>query len=638
MYLLKVIPSSYIPLPAPQSLTYFFATDIEPGGLVLVPVGKRKAIGVVESSENMEGQKMNLRKSEFELRPVLEIISTNQILNKQQLELAKWIQKYYWSPIGAVIKAMIPEKIKNYKAGESGQNTIKNSQKLILVPELSQIEDAVKKAEKQYPGRKISILHGKLTDKKHLEAWQEIRNCESEIIIGSRLALFAPFQNLAEIIIKNEHSASYKAQKNPRIHARETAIKLAGLWQADIIFESNTPSIETYWNITQNKNNLKLATGNSDNKIPNYKLPIASLIDLKTELKDGNFSIFSRKLQEEIELTLNNKKQIILFINRRGSSTVLMCRDCGHVPKCPDCDVPMVYHLSPIQFVCHHCGHSEIPPVLCPNCLGTRIKFFGTGAQKVEMEFKKLFPAAKAARLDSDVAKNSRLTRSSTPYEELNSQSTEQQIIENFKNKNIQVLIGTQMIFNKNIPQIPLVAMMLADTLIHLPDFRSNERNFQIISQLKKMAAENFLLQTYSPENEAVRFAIKNDYKSFYQNEIETRKELSYPPFSQLIKLAFAHKSPKKAEDEAKIMAEKFKQQIIANSKLLTGLNKKTDTINLQPITILGPSPAFISKIRGKYIWQIILKSKISDLKLRNKILKIVTPDWTIDVDPLQII
>ena len=300
-----------------------------------------------------------------------------------------------------------------------------------------------------------------------------------------------------------------------------------------------------------------------------------------------------------------------------------MCRDCGHVPKCPNCDVPMVYHLSPIQFVCHHCGHSEIPPVLCPNCLGTRIKFFGTGTQKVEVEFKKLFPGAEAIRLDSDVAKDTK---------------AEQEILKQFKNKTVQVIIGTQMIFNKDIAKVPLVAMMLADTLIHLPDFRSNERNFQIISRLKNLAGEKLLLQTYSPENNAIQFAMKNDYKSFYSEEIETRKELSYPPFSQLIKLAFAHKNPKKAEDEAKIMAEKLKQQIAANNKLLTGLSKKTDTINLQPITILGPSPAFISKVRGKYIWQIILKSKISDLKLRNKILKIVTPDWTIDVDPLQII
>ena len=621
--MLKVIPAANIPLPAPQSLTYFSATDIEPGGLVLVPVGKRKAIGVIESSENLEGQKMNLRKAEFELRPVLETISKKPILSKQQLELANWIHEYYWSPIGPVIKAMVPEKINNYRPRKIKEYAIKTNQKLILVPELNQIENAVKEAEKQYPGRKITILHGKLTEKKHFEAWQEIKSGESEIIIGSRLALFAPFQNLAEIFVKNEHSFSYKAQKSPRLHTRETTIKLAELWKADVTLKSNTPSIETYWNITQNKNNLRLVTGGSNNEIPNYKLPITSLIDLKTELKDGNFSIFSRKLQEEIKLTLNNKKQIILFINRRGSSTVLMCRDCGHVPKCPNCDVPMVYHLSPIQFVCHHCGHSEIPPVLCPNCLGTRIKFFGTGTQKVEVEFKKLFPGAEAIRLDSDVAKDTK---------------AEQEILKQFKNKTVQVIIGTQMIFNKDIAKVPLVAMMLADTLIHLPDFRSNERNFQIISQLRNLAGEKLLLQTYSPENNAIQFAMKNDYKSFYSEEIETRKELSYPPFSQLIKLAFAHKSLKKAADEAKIMAEKLKQQIAANNKLLTGLSKKTDTINLQPITILGPSPAFISKVRGKYIWQIILKSKISDLKLRNKILKIVTPDWTIDVDPLQII
>jgi primosomal protein N' (replication factor Y) len=194
------------------------------------------------------------------------------------------------------------------------------------------------------------------------------------------------------------------------------------------------------------------------------------------------------------------------------------------------------------------------------------------------------------------------------------------------------------MLFNKHIPRTPIVAMILADTLLHLPDFRSNERTYQLISQLKNLASENFILQTYSPENPAIVSAVNNDYNSFYKEEIETRKILSYPPFSQLIKLVYAHQSPKRAEDEAKILSEKLKQQVKIFSKELTGINKKTEAVNLQPFAILGPSSAFISKVSGRYIWQIIIKSKISDCKLRNKILQIIPRGWIVDADPLQII
>jgi primosomal protein N' (replication factor Y) len=464
------------------------------------------------------------------------------------------------------------------------------------------------------------------------------------------MALFAPFQNLKEIIIEDEHNDLYKSRQTPRYHARETALELAKIWNAKIIFKSNTPSIET----SRLARDKKIMLQYPVSKIQHQ----TSIIDLRVELKEKNFSIFSRLLQEKIKKALAKKQQIILFINRRGSSTSLLCRDCGFVPRCPNCDVPFVYHLSPVQFRCHHCGHSELPPVLCPQCLGTRIKYFGTGTQKVETEFKKLFPDVSAARIDSDIASASAIYKASfdTPApssvipvsssvipafncEAITANAVSglktgihtDKIITNFNSKKIQVLIGTQIIFNKITKKAPLVALMLADTLLYIPDFRSNEKTFQIINHLKNLAGKDFILQTYSPENKAIQYAVKNDYKSFYQEEIATRHTLGYPPFSQLIKLSFQHKNAKKAEQEAKILTEKLKQQI--NNQI-----KTTKLTTNQLITILGPSPAFISKIKNKYIWQIILKSKIADLKLRNQIFQIIPPDWTIDIDPLQII
>ena len=597
--------------------------------MVLVPLRKKGIPAVVTRIQNITGQKMAIRKADFELRAILKIISAEPILDKKQLELAKWISEYYWAPLGAVIKTMIPDK---KQLTINIKQLTKTKQILILAPEISMAERLVG----QYNSEGTAILHSGLTDKQYFENWLKIKTGEAKTIIGTRLALLAPFVNLEKIIIEDEHSPNYKSQQTPRLHARETAMKLTELWNAKITFKSSTPSIEAQWLAESKK--IKLTSSSPQMRGDALKGRRGAdahntIIDLRQELKNGNFSIFSRQLQEKIKIALVEKKQILLFINRRGSSTVLMCRDCGHIPKCPNCDAPLVYHLTPIKFLCHHCGYSEIPPSLCPNCRGTRIKFFGTGTQKVEAEFKKLFSAAKSKRLDSDIVKD---------------EKTRQQITDDFLNKKYDVLIGTQMALNtleagslvSKRPGIPLVAMMIADTLLHLPDFRSNERTFQIISQLKNLAAENFILQTYSPENQAIKYTIEGDYKKFYGEEIEARKELSYPPFSQLVKLEYQHKDANKAEQQAKILAEKLKQQIAVNSKQLT--NKENPNTNLLSITILGPSPAFISKVAGKYVWQTMLKcqSRIAYreseyLKIRNKILQIIPPDWIVDVDPL---
>jgi primosomal protein N' (replication factor Y) len=610
LFLLRVIPATKIPLPAPQILTYFSAQELLPGSLVSVPVHNRKATGVVLECEKINGQKMALRKAEFELRGISKIISAEPVVADKQIQLAKWISEYYYCPLGSILKLMLPAKLTITTKLKT--NKLAN-QKLILAPEISFID----KIAKDNKIKDYTTLHSEQTNKQYDENWLKIKSGE-KIIIATRMALFASFQNLKEIIIEDEHNDLYKSRQTPRYHAREAALKLAKIWNAKIIFKSNTPSVETSWLAENKKISLKVSSftfSPAGGPPAGWQVP-SFLVDLRNELKEKNFSIFSRLLQEKIKTTLAEKQQIILFINRRGSSTSLLCRDCGFVPRCPNCDVPFVYHLSPVQFRCHHCGHSELPPILCPQCLGTRIKYFGTGTQKVETEFKKLFPNIPVARFDSDTTKIA---------------DAGKEIIEDFNNKKIQVLIGTQIIFNKITQKAPLVALMLADTLLYIPDFRSNEKTFQIINHLKNLAGKDFILQTYSPENKAIQYAVKNDYKSFYQEEIATRHTLGYPPFSQLIKLSFQHKNAKKAEQEAKILTEKLKQQI--NNQI-----KTTKLTTNQLITILGPSPAFISKIKNKYIWQIILKSKIADLKLRNQIFQIIPPDWTIDIDPLQII
>ncbi len=617
MYIISVIPATKIPLPAPQILTYFSAQELPKGGLVSVPVHKRKATGIVVECQKINGQKMALRKADFELRGISKIINPLPFITEKQLQLADWMAKYYYCSLGASVKLLLPAKIQNSKPKTSQPS----SQKLILAPEISFIE----KIARQNKIKNYATLHSNQTDKQYDENWQKIKTGEAKIIIATRMALFAPFQNLKEIIVENEHDDLYKSRQTPRYHARETAMKLAKIWNAKITLKSPTPSIETSW--LSEKKKILLITPSAKRQAP------SKIVDLRNELKEKNFSIFSRFLQEKIESALAKKQQIILFINRRGSSTSLLCRDCGFVPRCPNCDVPFIYHLSPVQFRCHHCGHAELPPVLCPQCLGTRIKYLGTGTQKVEIEFKNLFPDVSVARFDSDTlslpasAISARPPVIPAPSSVIPAQAGihADKLIADFNSKKIQVLIGTQIIFNKITKKSPLIALMLADTLLYLPDFRSNERTFQTINHLKNLSSKDFIIQTYSPENKAIQYAAKNDQKSFYQEEISARETLSYPPFSQLIKLTFQHKNAKKTESEAKILSEKLKRQI----SLIPYSS---------PISILGPSPAFISKIKGRYAWQIVLKSKITDLKLRNKILSIIPPNWIIDIDPLQII
>lgn len=610
MYLISVIPAAKIPLPAPQILTYFTAHELPIGSLVSVPLSKKTVAGVVIETKNLSGQKMALRRADFELKGVAKILTPLPALDEKQLQLAQWIHRYYWCPLGAVIKMMLPEKIQNPRAKNQNYNLIienslkakagnKTEQKLILVPEINLID----KIAQRYKADGTILLHSQLTDKQFFENWLKIKTGEAKTIIGTRTALFAPFASLKEIVVEEEHSPNYKAQQTPRFHTRETALTLAKLWNAKIIFKSQTPSIETAW-LAENKKIILQPSAPSNHR------PSIDVVDLRNELKEGNFSIFSRKLQEELKNVLERKKQTILFINRRGASGALLCRECGYISRCKNCDAPLIYHLQPPRLICHHCGHSENLPALCPNCHGAKIKFLSAGTQKAEAEFKKLFPAATISRIDSDIAKEEKTTG---------------QIIENFNDGKTQVLVGTQMIFGNKLKKAPLAAMIIADTLFHLPDFRSSERTFQTISRLGELTEKKLIIQTYSPQNSAIRAAAEESYEIFYQEEIKDRQLLSYPPFSQLIKLTYKHKNNKQAEEQTKILAAKIKQQL---------LNLKLSPL----VAILGPSPAFLSKIKNQYVWQILLKSRADDLNIRNKILQIIPPGWLVDVDPTMII
>lgn len=393
--------------------------------------------------------------------------------------------------------------------------------------------------------------------------------------------VFGSFESLKSITIEDESSDLYRSwSRKPYYDVRTIAKQLAKIHKAKLILK---------------------------NEFQNSKLKIqSSLVDMRKEIKNGNFSIISNELQEK----LKKHKKSILFISRRGTSTFILCRECGYVSMCSKCDVPMIFHedLRPTSksLLCHHCGKQDIAPVLCPKCKSIKIKYFGAGTQKVESEVKKLIPNKLILRLDSDAAKKP---------------EQQSKIIEKFKNNKNVVLIGTQMILNKEI-KADMTAIISIDVILNLPDFKSSERVFKTIHQLRKMSKKEFLIQTYNPENYAIQTALANNYKKFYNNEVKMRKQFNYPPFSQIIKLTFKHKDYQKAKNEVEILLEKLKQQI-------KNLKFKADSLQL-----LGPTPAFIPRIAQNYRWNLIIKNKIKNLKSRNRLLMIVPSKWEIEVDP----
>jgi len=606
MYLLEIIPLTKIPPAQSQILTYFSGASLPPGALVLIPLGKRKESGVILNCELLEKNKMEIKKADFELRNISRIISYDPLLTKEQLELALWLGQYYFAPPGVFLKMALPKtngKKQIAKNNNSG-NLSSNGQKLIITPTIALAANLAAKEPNAL------FWHSGLSPKKQNEIWWKIKNNEIGEIIGTRSAVFLPFYNLKEIIIEDESNSSHKSWDMwPHWRTHEAARKLTDIFQSKLTFKSEFPSVEYYF---YNKYQKIIENGHHNFEI----------IDLRQEIKEGNFSLFSRRLRKLIGEALEQKKQIILFSHRRGTANFILCRDCGYTTQCPNCEVPLAYHLingRPNLF-CHRCGFIQPPPSFCPQCQSWQLKTAGAGAQKTEAEAIKLFPKAKIARLDSDT----------TPKT-----GQQKKIIESFLKKEIDILVATPILlswkteFKKARPEI--TALISAETIFHLPDFRAGEKALQIIKALADLTERYFLIQTKNPENQILNYAAKNQWPEFFEEELSTRRILNYPPFSQLVKITFRHPNPQKAGQEAKILKIKIDRT-----------NKNKD------IEISEALPAFIPKEKGKYVWNIVIKFKIADpcpqnfnsefLAARNSLLKFIPSNFEIDVDPTDLL
>jgi len=479
---------------------------------------------------------------------------------------------------------------------------------IALVPEIALTPQTIERFSARFPGR-VAVLHSQLSLGEQFDEWQRIRKGEVDVVVGPRSALFAPQPDLGLIIIDEEHEWTYKqSEQSPRYHARDAAIKLAELTGAVVVMGSATPSVETYYK--GNRGDYQLL------QLPERVVPIENapllevkIVDMREELKAGNRNMFSGQLKQAIEKILIHKEQAILFLNRRGSATSIECRNCGFVIKCKRCDIPMTYHLNSDSLICHRCNNKMRPPQVCPNCNSQRIRYMGIGTEKLNEEVQSMFPHARLLRWDSDVTQAT---------------GSHRDILNKFRNYEADILIGTQMVVKGlDLPLVTLVGVVIADTSLNLPDFRAGERTFQLLCQVagragRGQSAGQVIIQTYNPEHYAIQTAAKHDYKSFYDMEIQYRRQFREPPFTQLAALTFVHTNDNRCREEAEKMAKH--------------IGEERDSKGIPDLSIIGPAPAFMHRLRGRYHWQIILRGSNLSEFLNN----ITFPQgWMIDVDPI---
>ena len=460
------------------------------------------------------------------------------------------------------------------------KNLLLGKSSIMLVPEISLTPQTVNRFIARFGSEKIAVLHSKLSTGERFDEWNRIKNGKAKIIIGARSAIFAPAQDLGIIIIDEEHDESYSSEMSPRYNTIEVAEYLSRKMEIPLVLGSATPDMRSFYKAKCGK--IKLLT--LSKRANNSQLPDVKIVDMRLELANGNKSMISESLSEAIKKNIENKHQTILFLNRRGFSTFIMCRDCGYTVKCKRCNIALTYHKEDNKLKCHYCGYEQKIVTECPECHSKNIKYFGAGTQKLEDEIKKCFPEATTIRMDID---------------SVSKKNSHEEIIVKFKNENIDILIGTQMVVKgHHFPNVTLVGVITADSNLNMGDFRASEKTFQTLTQVAGRAGRgsekgNVIIQTYNPDNYAIEYAKTQNFDLFYNTEIGIRKELKYPPFCDIIVINMSSKNKIELQREIKKVHAFLKEKII---------NEKFGVLLYSPVTCP------IDKIKDRYRMRILIK------------------------------
>jgi primosomal protein N' (replication factor Y) len=641
--------------------TYTYAVpegvDVVPGHRVTVPFGRRSTYGFVVS--------LGTEDPGVETKPIA-TAGTEPLLLPHQVALARLVADHYWLPLIEVLRAMLPPRVR--ATGSSGSQastrqrrhsrlvelatgpatpgaapTLTDEQKaalelissnqltllhgviasgktevylaaaeraladglrvLLLVPDISLTPQLVQRVRARLKAP-VAILHSQLTELERAQQWWRTRRGEAEVVLGSRSAVFAPIPRLGLICLDEEGSSAYKQDRTPRYEAGWVARRLADVSGARLVAGSATPSVVTYHDATQGE----MALAKMTRRVRGHDAEV-ELVDMRDEAAAGNRQPLSRRLLEVIDKTLANEEQVILYLNRRGMSTFVLCRDCGKSVQCLGCSVALVQHAEIDGLVCHYCGYSRAMPAVCDHCGSRNIRGMGMGTQRLETMVKKLWPRARVLRLDSDAAKGP------DSYFE---------IWETFSERRADILVGTQLVTRGlDLPAVTCVGVVDADLPLHFPDYRSAENTFSLVVQVAGRAGRDgrearVVVQTSNPEHYSLRCAAVGDYDGFYAAELPARKAFSFPPFAELAVLTRTDAHDDKAAASAREAAE----------SLAAGFLKE----GIEGIRVMGPAPAFIHRLRGEYRWQVTLKGsgleRARHLAPRGK-------GWSYDVDPV---
>lgn len=450
---------------------------------------------------------------------------------------------------------------------------------IMLVPEISLTPQMVQRFKSRF-GEHVAVMHSGLSQGEKYDEWRKIERGEAEVVVGARSAIFAPIENIGVIIVDEEHEASYKQEETPRYHARDLAIWRSEYHHCPVVLGSATPSLESRARAQKNVYQRLRLTQRANQAAT---LPTIDVVDMRQEVENGNVSSFSMSLQEKLQERLEKNEQSVLLLNRRGYSSFVMCRDCGYVLPCPNCDISLTLHMDSKTMKCHYCGHEERIPYRCPNCGQDKIRYYGTGTQKVEEELQTLLPDSRILRMDVDTTRR---------------KGAHEKILRTFGEGQADILLGTQMIAKGlDFPNVTLVGVLNADTALNLPDFRSSERTFQLLTQVSGRAGRaekpgEVIIQSFNPEHYAIQLAKAQDYKDFYTKEMYIRHRGDYPPYYFTVQITASHPE----ENEA------AKQMFQIATKLKQGLSPQA--------ILLGPTPNAIMRVNNRYFYQVIIKYK----------------------------
>lgn len=458
------------------------------------------------------------------------------------------------------------------------QTLANNQMALMLVPEISLTPQMVTRVKSRF-GDLVAVLHSGLSNGERYDEWRRIERGEAKVVVGARSAAFAPLENIGLIIMDEEHESSYKQDETPRYHARNVAKWRSDYYGATVVLGSATPSLESRARAQKGVYQHLLLP----ERINQQPLPAVQVVDMRQELRKHAESNFSTELLDEIQIRMSRGEQSILMLNRRGYSSFIMCRDCGFVLQCPNCDISLTLHMDTHTMKCHYCGHEEPIPKICPNCQSHKIRYYGTGTQKVQEELQAIIPDAKILRMDVDT------TRRKGMHEKL---------LNSFGNQEADILIGTQMIAKGlDFPNVTLVGVLNADTALGLPDFRSSERTFQLLTQVSGRAGRadktgSVIVQTFNPDHYAIKLAQHHDYEHFFQMEMNIRHRGKYPPYFYTLQISVSHEEEAQAAKAIMNIAQFLKPNLDKNS------------------IVLGPTPKSIARMNRKYYYQLVIKYK----------------------------